>query len=156
MRHGHRSRPVSPLARRCSASTSSATPYAMRSIRATRRRAAPSTLLRRRGHRVTLDVARIRRAEFPWMDARAEVYMNAASTGPSPVRSIAAQREFIERRAAPHTVDYEHQFGTLARCRERVASLINASTSEIAMATNTGAGLNLTSKGLPIGRGHGV
>src|SRR5258708_15552410 len=152
-RHGRRWRLVSPLARRYSASTSSAMPYAMRSIRATRRRAASSTLLRRRGHRVTLDVARIRRAEFPWMDARAEVYMNAASTGPSPMRSIAAQREFIERRAAPHTVDYEDQFGTLARCRDLVASLLNARTSEIAMATNTGAGINLAAWGLPLGRG---
>ncbi len=87
------------------------------------------------------------------MDARAEVYMNAASTGPSPVRSIAAQREFIERRAAPHTVDYEDQFGTLARCRDLVASLLNARTSEIAMATNTGAGINLAAWGLPLGRG---
>lgn len=90
------------------------------------------------------------------MDARAEVYMNAASTGPSPVRSVAAQRAFIERRAAPHTVDYEDQFGTLSRCRELVAALINASPTEIAMAPNTGAGINLAAWGLPLGRGDTV
>ena len=103
-----------------------------------------------------LDTRQLRREEFGWMDAGDTVYMNAASTGPSPRRSIEAQIDFTQRRAAPHLVGFDDQFGTLDRCRALLAELVGASTGEIALATNTGAGINLAAWGLPLGPGDEV
>ena len=98
-----------------------------------------------------IDTERLRRDEFAWMDAGDTIFLNAASTGPSPRRSIEAQVDFTRRRATPHLVDFDEQFGTLDRCRALVAELIGASTGEIALSTNTGAGINLAAWGLPLG-----
>ena len=105
---------------------------------------------------MTLDITRLRRDEFAWMDTGNTIYMNAASTGPSPRRSIEAQVDFTRRRATPHLVDFDDQFGTLDRCRGLLAELIGASTGEIALATNTGAGINLAAWGLPLRAGDEV
>lgn len=90
------------------------------------------------------------------MNSADTVYMNAASTGPSPRRSVEAQEDFVRRRATPHRVDFDDQFGTLARCRTLLAELIGADAGEIALATNTGAGINLAAWGLPLGAGDEV
>ena len=90
------------------------------------------------------------------MNSGAAVYMNAASTGPSPRRSVEAQVDFVRRRTAPHEVDFDDQFSTLERCRTLVAELIGARVGEIALATNTGAGINLAAWGLPLGPGDEV
>ena len=103
-----------------------------------------------------IDTDRLRRDEFSWMCAGDTVYMNAASTGPLPQRSVDAQVKFTRRRAMPHLVGYDDQFGALARCRELVAALVNASTTEIALAINTGTGINLAAWGLPLGAGDEV
>ena len=84
------------------------------------------------------------------------VYMNAASTGPMPQRSVDAQVDFTRRRATPHLLGYDDQFGALARCRALVAALVNAKTAEIALAINTGTGINLAAWGLPLGPGDVV
>ncbi|MEP6733608.1 MAG: aminotransferase class V-fold PLP-dependent enzyme [bacterium] len=84
------------------------------------------------------------------------VYMNAAGTGPLPQRSIDAQVEFTQRRATPHLVGFDDQFGSLARCRMLVAELINATPQDIALAINTGTGINLAAWGLPLGPGDEV
>jgi cysteine desulfurase/selenocysteine lyase len=105
---------------------------------------------------VTIDVERLRRDEFAWMNAGNTIYLNAASTGPSPRRSIEAQMDFTRRRATPHLVGFDDQFGTLDRCRALLAELIGASAAEIALATNTGAGINLAAWGLPLGPGDEV
>ncbi|MES2178475.1 MAG: aminotransferase class V-fold PLP-dependent enzyme [Gemmatimonadota bacterium] len=103
-----------------------------------------------------LDTATIRRTEFPWMDARETVYMNAASTGPLPGRSVDAQVDMTRRRAAPHLVTFDDQFGALATCRTLVAEMINATEGEVALATNTGAGINLAAWGLSLDAGDEV
>ncbi len=90
------------------------------------------------------------------MNDSGTVYMNAASTGPLPERSVLVQNEFTRRRAAPHTVGFDDQFGALAQCRALVAEMINAPPREIALAINTGAGINLAAWGLPLGPGDGV
>ncbi len=90
------------------------------------------------------------------MDEMAGVYMNAASTGPSPRRSVEAQVDFVRRRASPHLVDFDAQFGTLDRCRMLIATLIGAQPDHIALTTNTGAGINLAAWGLPLGAGDEV
>ena len=105
---------------------------------------------------MTIDTERLRRDEFAWMDAGDTIYLNAASTGPSPRRSIEAQIDFTRRRASPHLVGFDDQFGTLDRCRALIAGLIGATTGEIALATNTGAGINLAAWGLPLGPGDEV
>lgn len=103
-----------------------------------------------------LDIDTLRRDEFEWMCAGDTIYMNAASTGPLPQRSIDAQVDFTRRRATPHLVGYDDQFGALDRCRALVAEMINADEREIALATNTGTGINLAAWGLPIGPGDEV
>ncbi|MEO8622010.1 MAG: aminotransferase class V-fold PLP-dependent enzyme [bacterium] len=105
---------------------------------------------------MTIDTEQLRREEFAWMNAGGSTYMNAASTGPSPRRSVDAQIDFVRRRTAPHLVDFDDQFGTLDRCRVLLSQLIGATTGEIALATNTGAGINLAAWGLPLGPGDEV
>jgi selenocysteine lyase/cysteine desulfurase len=105
---------------------------------------------------MTFDVARLRREEFPWTATDECIYLNAASTGPLPERTVRAQEEFTRRRAAPYRLSTEEQFGALDRSRELVAELIEADVEEIALAINTGAGLNLAAWTLPLGKGDAV
>jgi selenocysteine lyase/cysteine desulfurase len=105
---------------------------------------------------VSLDVQRLREEEFPWAAAGESIYLNTASTGPLPRRTVAAVTAFTEKRAAPHRMTHEIQFGTLARSRELVAKLIRAKTTEIALATNTSFGINVAAWSLPLGKGDVV
>jgi selenocysteine lyase/cysteine desulfurase len=105
---------------------------------------------------VTFDPQRLRREEFPWMLAGESIYLNAASTGPLPERSVRAQDAFTRKRAAPHRLSQEEQFGTLSDSRELIARLIGADVSEIALATNTSSGLNLAAWAFPLGPGDAV
>lgn len=105
---------------------------------------------------MTFDVERLRREEFPWTQSGECVYLNAASTGPLPERTVRAQEQFTRRRAAPYRLSTEDEFGVLDRSRELVARLIGAGEEEIALAGNTGAGLNLAAWTLPLGRGDAV
>ena len=105
---------------------------------------------------MSFDVDRLRRDEFPWAAAGESIYLNTASTGPLPRRAVTAVADFTERRAAPHRMTEEVQFGTLARSRELLAKLIHARSSEIALTTNTGFGINIAATSLPLGRGDVV
>ena len=105
---------------------------------------------------MVLDVERLRREEFPWTDTGESVYLNAASTGPLPERCVRAQDDFTRLRAAPHRLGHEAQFAVLSRCRARISALINADEREIALAVNTGAGINLAAWALPLGAGDVV
>jgi cysteine desulfurase/selenocysteine lyase len=105
---------------------------------------------------VTFDVDRLRREEFPWAAAGESIYFNSASTGPLPRRTVDAVAEFTEKRAAPHRMTAELQFGTLARSRDLVARLIHADAGEIALTTNTGFGINVAATSLRLGRGDVV
>jgi cysteine desulfurase / selenocysteine lyase len=102
------------------------------------------------------DVERLRREEFPWAAAGEAVYLNAASTGPLPERTLRAQAEFSRKRAAPHRLSHEEQFSVLDRCRALVAELLGAEDGTIALSVNTGAGINLAAWGLPLGAGSVV
>jgi cysteine desulfurase/selenocysteine lyase len=105
---------------------------------------------------VSFDVERLRREEFPWAAAGESVYLNTASTGPLPRRTVAAVSEFTEKRSAPHRMPEALQFSTLARSRELIAKLINATSSEIALTTNTGFGINVAATSLALGKGDVV
>lgn len=93
--------------------------------------------------------------EFPRVLAAAP-YLNNASTGPLPERAVAAQRSFGELRAEPWKITQEYQFGVLERCRELVARLIGADSDEIALMVNTGYGVNLAARSLPLRPGDVV
>jgi selenocysteine lyase/cysteine desulfurase len=102
------------------------------------------------------DVDALRRDEFPWAAAGEAIYFNNASTGPLPQRTVAVLDEWSQLRANPHRVPQELQFGTLARSRELIASMIGADTSEIALAANTTFGINLAAFSLPLSKGDVV
>ena len=102
------------------------------------------------------DVHALRRAEFPWAAAGESVYLNNASTGPLPRRTVAAVEEFTRRRAEPFRMTDEIQFGTLARSRELCARLVGARPREIALMVNTTYGINLAARCLPFRPGDVV
>ena len=105
---------------------------------------------------MSYDVENLRRAEFPWAARGEAIYLNNASTGPLPERTLRAIREFDERRGAPHRLSDDVQFATLARSRALVARLIGADDSEVALAVNTSYGINLAAFSLPLGPGDVV
>jgi len=96
-----------------------------------------------------LDVGALRAREFPWAERGDAIFLNAASTGPLPRRCIDAVATWTELRATPQALTDETLFATLARSRELVSRMIGASPKEIALAVNTGYGLNLAARALP-------
>ena len=96
------------------------------------------------------DVAALRSREFPWAASGDCIYLNNASTGPLPTRTVEAVAAFSARRATPWTITDEDQFGTLTRSRALCARLINAQPAEIALMVNTSYGLNLAARALPL------
>lgn len=105
---------------------------------------------------MSYDVDALRRSEFPWTGAGEMIYLNNASTGPLPARAVAATEHWARLRMTPQRISQELQFGTLARGRELIASLIGATSGEIALATNTSFGLNLAAFALPLKSGDVV
>ena len=102
---------------------------------------------------MSLNVEQLRAREFPWIEADGVTYLNAASTGPQPRRTVDTLKEWAELRGSMHKIDFEMQFGTLRRSRELCARLIGARPAEIALATNTGYGINLAARALPLKQG---
>ena len=105
---------------------------------------------------MTYDVARLRQEEFPWTAGAQSIFLNSASTGPLPRRTVEAVNRFTELRATPHKITHAMQFDTLARSRELIAKLIRAKPTEIGLATNTGFGINVAAWSLPLGKGDVV
>ncbi len=92
-----------------------------------------------------------RLAEFPLVADT--TYLDAASIGPVPARSLRALDAFNARRTTPHLLSKDEQFGVLDRGRELAARMIGATPGEIALATNTSFGLNLAARALPLEAG---
>lgn len=97
------------------------------------------------------DLDRLRREEFPWAAAGEAIYLNAASTGPLPERTLRAQMEYSRKRSAPHRLSHEEQFSVLDDARARITALVGAEPGSVALSVNTGAGINLAAWGLPLG-----
>src|SRR5256886_12955086 len=95
-----------------------------------------------------------RPAESPW--PADTIYLNNASIGPIPERTRRALDEFTAKRTAPHLLPDRELFAGLTGARLGIAQLINADPSEIALATNTGFGLNLAARALPLKPGDVV
>ncbi len=95
-----------------------------------------------------LDLASLRRAEFPW--TADTIYLNNASVGPLPERTRKVLDEFNRKRAAPFQLPDRELFATLAESRRLAAELIGAIPEEIALTINTGFGLSLAARSLPL------
>ena len=93
------------------------------------------------------DLRALRESEFP--GAEQQIYLNHASTGPLPRRTLAALDEFMRERGSPFRHTDERLQAILAEGRRCAARLINADVAEIALATNTSFGINLAARMLP-------
>lgn len=100
---------------------------------------------------MTYDVMALRREEFPWADER--VYLNHASLGPLPARSLKAINDFNTRRAAPFQVVGDDFLAIPTNARAAAARLINADPEEIGLVQTTSLGLNLAAHALPFAEG---
>jgi cysteine desulfurase/selenocysteine lyase len=100
---------------------------------------------------MTYDVEALRREEFVWAERR--VYLNHASLGPLPARTLKAINDFNTRRAVPFQVVGDDFLGIPAAARTAAARLINADPEEIGLVQTTSLGLNLAAHALPFGDG---
>ncbi len=99
-----------------------------------------------------LGFAEIRRIEFPWTSDT--TYLNNASIGPLPERTRLVLEEFNRKRAAPHRLPDRELFAGMAESRRLAAELIGASPEEIGLTINTGFGLSLAARALPLADGR--
>lgn len=97
------------------------------------------------------DLGELRDIEFPW--AGDTIYLNHASVGPLPERTRKALEEFNRKRAAPFQLPDRELMATLAESRRLVAELVGAVPEEIALTINTGYGLSLAARALPLEAG---
>jgi len=102
------------------------------------------------------DVDALRAAEFPFTARGDTVYLNTASTGPLPSRTVAAVESWTRRRAEPWRIGDPELFATMARARSLVARLVGADAAEIALMPNTTHGINLAARTLPLEAGDVV
>ena len=101
------------------------------------------------------DFTTLRRDEFAALDERG-IYLNSASIGPLPARSVQALAECNADRARPSTWPIERINTILNGARSLSARLINAAPDEIALMPNTTTGLNIAARALPLKRGDVV
>ena len=100
------------------------------------------------------DVEALRSSEFPWTSDT--TYLNNASIGPLPERTRMALDEFNRRRAAPHLLPDREMFALLADTRHKIGRLIGASAEEIGLTVNTGYGIAMAARALPLQPGDVV
>src|SRR5688572_1616536 len=101
-----------------------------------------------------IDLAELRRDEFPWTTKGDVAYLNHAGTGPLPERTVRALHDWDRVRAEPWRNTAKEQFGTLARSRELCARMIGATPDEIAMMVNTTYGINVAASSIPLREGE--
>jgi cysteine desulfurase / selenocysteine lyase len=102
------------------------------------------------------DVEALRRAEFPWAAGGDCVYLNHASTGPLPGRTVRTLRAWSDMRAEPWRITDDMEFEVMDRARALAARLVSASPDEIALTTNTSHGINIAARCLPLSAGDVV
>jgi selenocysteine lyase/cysteine desulfurase len=100
------------------------------------------------------EVDLLRSAEFPWTSDT--IYLNNASIGPLPERTRLVLEEFNRSRAAPHLLRDRELFAMLAETRRKIARLIGAAAEEIALTVNTGFGIGMAARALPLEPGDVV
>ena len=97
----------------------------------------------------------LRRTEFAALDGQG-IFLNSASVGPMPSRSVAVLAACSRDRARPGLWPVERLNTILAEARWLSARLINAAEGEIALMPNTTTGLNVAARALPLGAGDVV
>lgn len=97
----------------------------------------------------------MRRTEFAALDGGG-IYLNSASIGPLPARSVSVLAECNADRARPATWSLERINAILTEARRLSGRLINADAGEIALMPNTTTGLNVAARALPLVRGNVV
>jgi selenocysteine lyase/cysteine desulfurase len=102
---------------------------------------------------VSDQIRELRAREYPWTIPGDQIFLNHASTGPLPQRTVDALNEATALRAQPWRYSQELQFGTLTKARAACARLIGAEPAEIALMVNTSYGLNLAARALPFEAG---
>ncbi len=103
---------------------------------------------------MTWSAESLRRDEFPF--AGDGIYLNAASIGPLPQRTLRAMEHCLRSRAAPFTLTDDQLGPILQNARVAAAALLGADPSEIALTTNTSYGINLAAGMLPLHAGDHV
>jgi selenocysteine lyase/cysteine desulfurase len=101
------------------------------------------------------DFDELRRSEFSALDGGG-IYLNAASTGPLPARSVAVLAACNRDRARPAMWPVERLNAILGEARWLAARLINAGEDEIALMPNTTTGVNVAAHALPLEPGDVV
>jgi selenocysteine lyase/cysteine desulfurase len=97
------------------------------------------------------DVTALRAQEFPWTEHT--IYLNNASIGPLPERTRLVLEAFNRKRAAPFQLPDRDIFTMMAESRRLAAELLGAVPEEIALTINTGFGLSLAARALPLRQG---
>jgi cysteine desulfurase/selenocysteine lyase len=97
------------------------------------------------------DLAELRRTEFPWTTET--IYLNNASIGPLPERTRLTLEAFNRKRAAPFQLPDRDIIAIMAESRRLAAELLGVDADEIALAINTGYGLSLAARALPLRSG---
>lgn len=97
------------------------------------------------------DLTSLRAEEFPWTENT--IYLNNASVGPLPERTRRVLEEFNRKRAAPYRLPDRELLDIMAESRRLVAELVGAVPEEIALTVNTGFGLSLAARALPLRAG---
>jgi len=98
------------------------------------------------------DVDLLRSTEFPWTSDT--IYLNNASIGPLPERTRLVLDQFNRGRTAPHLLPDRELFAMLAETRRKVAQLLVADPAEIALTVNTGFGIAMAARALPLEPGE--
>jgi selenocysteine lyase/cysteine desulfurase len=101
--------------------------------------------------RPPIDPVALRVSEFPW--AAETTYLNHASIGPLPERTRLVLDEFNRRRAMPFKLPDRDVFAMLAESRRLVSELLSVQPEEIALTVNTGFGLSVAARALPLEAG---
>lgn len=89
-------------------------------------------------------VADLRRSEYP--DAGRGIYLNAASVGLLPRRTVEAVGRLTEARTRPGGFTKDDLGDALDRARTAAAGLVGASPEDISLAPNTSYGVNLAAR----------
>ncbi len=102
------------------------------------------------------DVEALRRAEFPWAAGGDRFYLDHASTGPLPARTVRTLAAWSDLRAEPWRISDDMEFEVMDRARALAGRLVGASAEEIALTTNTSQGINIAARCLPLESGDVV
>jgi selenocysteine lyase/cysteine desulfurase len=97
----------------------------------------------------------LRRTEFAALNDGG-IFLNSASIGPMPARSVAILAACNRDRARPALWPVERLNTILGESRWLAARLLNAGEDEIALMPNTTTGLNVAAHALPLGKGDVV